>query len=101
MFFFVLTQIRCKDDDDEFCHELDNLMKEIGQFENGDFDSQIANPIAKCLARLCASCFEVVKLPPVKPTEDDFIELIGRPLYILFRHLCLGHDSGLLRKYSY
>ena len=69
-------------------------MKEIGQFSNGSFDSEIATPVATCISRLCASSFEPVKLPPTKATEEDFEEIIGRPLYILFRHLCLGYDDA-------
>ena len=56
--------------------------------------SEIAAPVAKCLVQLCASSFDTVKLPPLKATEADFEEIIGRPLYILFRHLCLGHDAS-------
>ena len=82
-----------REDEDEFLHELDNLMTQIGQFDNGSFDSEIATPVATCLSRLCSTSLDAVKLPPAKASEEDFEEIIGRPLYILFRHLCLGHDS--------
>lgn len=79
--------ISFKKEEDEFAHHLDMMLSKVSAFDNGPFDSEICEPVATCIYRLCYSSYDPLRMPTEKPREDELDELLSRPLYILFRQI--------------
>lgn len=79
--------MKYKAEEDEFAQNLDIILSKVSAFDNGPFDSDICDPVATCIYRLCYASYDPIRIPSDKADDDEFDELLGRPLYILFRQI--------------
>ena len=81
-------------EENEFYHELDSLFKNIQVMERDVFDKEMCDALGKCLACVFHSSYSIVILPTEKTTDEQYSEILSRPLYQLFRFLCEGDQQS-------